>query len=57
MLFPIAFALGALLGWVRAGRLGGDRLDRLQYAAAHAILLTVATLALAILVPGFIAPR
>ena len=33
MLLPTAFVLGALLGWQRAGRRGGDRLDKLQYAA------------------------
>jgi hypothetical protein len=37
MLIVVALILGALIGWQRAGRRGGDRLDRLQYAAAHAI--------------------
>lgn len=37
MLLPIAFVLGAILGWFRAAQAGGDRLDRLQYAAAHGI--------------------
>ena len=41
MLLPAAFALGALLGWQRAGRRGGDRLDQLQYAAAHGILFVL----------------
>lgn len=45
MLLPIAFALGAACGWLRAARRGGDRLDRLQYAAVHGILFTLATLA------------
>jgi hypothetical protein len=45
MLLPIAFALGALLGWQRAARRGGDRRDRLQYAAAHGILFLLLTLA------------
>jgi hypothetical protein len=43
MLLPIAFALGALLGWHRARRRGGDRLDRIQYAAAHGILVLLLT--------------
>jgi len=34
--------LGAYVGWTRAARAGGDRLDRLQYAAAHAIFFTLA---------------
>ncbi len=48
MLLPIAFALGALFGWHRARRRGGDRLDQLQYAAAHGILFTLIALAAAI---------
>ncbi|MBA3326508.1 MAG: hypothetical protein H0T41_14980 [Rhodobacteraceae bacterium] len=55
MILPLAFAFGALIGWVRAGRRGGDRLDRLQYAAAHGILLTLAALVLTILVRRFLA--
>ena len=51
MLLPLAFALGALFGWRRAVARGGDRLDKLQYAAAHGILFVlvalVATLAAA----------
>ena len=39
MLLPVAFVLGALFGWHRASRRGGDRLDKLQYGAAHGILL------------------
>lgn len=35
--------LGAYIGWTRAARAGGDRLDRLQYAAGHAIFFALAT--------------
>jgi phosphate/sulfate permease len=49
MLLPIAFALGMLVGWRRAAQRGGDRLDRLQYGAAHGIAFTLAALALSIL--------
>ncbi len=49
MLLPLAFALGMLIGWRRAGRRGGDRLDRLQYGAAHGIAFTLAALLLMIL--------
>jgi hypothetical protein len=49
MIFPIAFALGAAIGWRRAGRLGGDRLDRLQYAAAHGIAFTLVAVVLTVL--------
>jgi hypothetical protein len=44
MLLPLAFVLGALFGWRRATARGGDRLDKLQYAAVHGILFTLVTL-------------
>jgi len=44
MLLPLAFLLGALLGWRRAVARNGDRLDQVQYAAAHGILFVVVTL-------------
>lgn len=44
MLLLLAFVLGFAFGWQRAGRRGGDRLDRLQYGAVHGILLVLATL-------------
>ncbi len=50
MVFFLAFATGLVFGWVRAGRRGGDRLDRLQYAAAHGILFALASFALAVVV-------
>lgn len=37
MLILAATLLGAILGWHRAARAGGNRLDQLQYAAAHGI--------------------
>ena len=37
MILPFAFLLGALIGWRRAASRGGERLDKLQYAAAHGI--------------------
>jgi hypothetical protein len=49
MILPLAFALGMIVGWQRAGRRGGDRLDRLQYGAAHGIAFTLAALAVTIL--------
>jgi phosphate/sulfate permease len=44
MLLPLAFALGALFGWRRAVARGGDRLDKLQYAAVHGIIFALVTL-------------
>lgn len=41
MILIAALILGALLGWRRAGRLGGDRRDRAQYAAAYALAFAV----------------
>jgi hypothetical protein len=49
LIVVLAFLLGAALGWRRAARRGGDRLDRLQYAAAHALAFAIAALALLIL--------
>lgn len=41
MIFFAALLLGALVGWFRAAQRGGNRLDKLQYAAVHAILFAV----------------
>jgi phosphate/sulfate permease len=49
LVLVVAFALGMFVGWQRAGRRGGDRLDRLQYGAAHGIAFTLAALAVTIL--------
>lgn len=45
MLILIAFFLGAYIGWRKAQRRGGDRFDRFQYAAVHAILFALLTMA------------
>nr|WP_204354592.1 hypothetical protein [Paracoccus saliphilus] len=37
MIVIIAAIIGALLGWRRAGKLGGNRRDRVQYAIAFAL--------------------
>lgn len=37
MIVLAAIVLGAALGFWRAAKLGGNRADRLQYAAAHAL--------------------
>jgi hypothetical protein len=49
MALVAAFALGMLVGWRRAARRGGDRLDRLQYGAAHGIAFTLAVLVVTVL--------
>lgn len=48
MILILALLAGAVLGWTRAGRRGGDRLDRLQYAAAHAIFFGLVAFVLTI---------
>lgn len=53
MLLAVAFALGAVFGWYRARRRGGDRLDKLQYAAAHGILFTLVMLAVILIASRF----
>jgi len=49
VLLAISFTLGALYGWRAATVRGGDQLDRLQWAAVHGIVFTLAALALSIL--------
>ncbi len=49
MLLVLAFAIGVLVGWRRAASRGGDRLDRLQYAAVHGIAFTLAALVAVVL--------
>ena len=41
MIVIAAIVIGALVGWRRAARLGGDRRDRVQYATIFAIALAV----------------
>ncbi|HVL20915.1 MAG TPA: hypothetical protein VM422_08060 [Amaricoccus sp.] len=49
MLLFIIFLLGAAFGAFRASRRGGDRLDQLQYAAAHGILFVLIALTVSVL--------
>ncbi|SPH18344.1 hypothetical protein DEA8626_01881 [Defluviimonas aquaemixtae] len=41
MIFVAAIILGAFVGWRRAARRGGNRLDKIQYAATHAIFFAI----------------
>lgn len=41
MIVIVAFILGAILGDLRARKAGGNRKDRLQYAAAHALAFAI----------------
>ncbi|MCB2111571.1 MAG: hypothetical protein H6895_11825 [Defluviimonas sp.] len=41
MIFFPALIFGALVGWHRARKRGGNRLDQLQYAAVHAIAFAI----------------
>lgn len=41
MIFFPAIVIGAALGWYRATKRGGNRLDKLQYAGSHAILFAI----------------
>lgn len=50
MLVLIAFVLGAAVGWWRARRRAGDRLDRLQYGAVHGIAFALAAVILLVIV-------
>jgi len=53
LVLPIAFLLGAAFGWNRARVRDGDRLDKLQYAAAHGILFTLVALLAMVLAQRF----
>jgi hypothetical protein len=50
MIIIAAFLLGATVGWVRAARRNGNRLDKLQYAAGHAIFFTIVGLFLTLVI-------
>ncbi len=41
MIVITGLILGAVLGWRRAAKRGGNRADKLQYAAAHGMALAV----------------
>ncbi len=45
MLLTLAFAVGFFVGWRRAKARGGDRLDGLQYGAAHGIAFALLSFA------------
>lgn len=41
MIVIAALIIGAFLGWRRAVALGGNRRDRVQYAASYALAFTI----------------
>lgn len=53
VLLLIFFLIGAIFGALRAARRGGDRLDQLQYAAAHGILFVLLALTVSVLGGAF----
>lgn len=50
MIFYSAIVIGALIGYMRARRRGGNLFDCLQYATTHAIFLAVLGLFLTIFI-------
>ncbi|SNR60173.1 hypothetical protein [Paracoccus sediminis] len=54
MIVIAAFIIGAVLGWRRAGQLGGRRRDRVQYAAAFAMAFAVLGLFATVILDRFI---
>lgn len=54
MIILAALLLGAVLGWRRAGQLGGDTRDRLQYAAGFAMALGVAGVLITVIIDRMI---
>jgi hypothetical protein len=53
MIALAGFAAGFAIGWLRAGRRGGNRLDRLQYGGAHGIALATLALVATVLADSF----
>lgn len=49
----IAFFIGALYGWRKAGKVGGNRLDKAQYAIAHALAFFLVVLVVTVLSDWF----
>lgn len=54
MILAAALIFGIALGWRHAGRLGGNRKDRLQYAAVYALILSVIGLFASIIIDRMI---
>ncbi|WP_312531778.1 hypothetical protein [Paracoccus sp. (in: a-proteobacteria)] len=48
MIVIFALIVGAAYGWMRAGKLEGNRADRLQYAAGYGLAFTVIGLILTV---------
>jgi len=48
MLAIPGFLIGALVGWLRATRLGGTRADKLQYAVTHGLFFFLLALGISI---------
>lgn len=53
MFLTPAFFIGAIFGWLRAGKRGGNRLDKIQYAVAHGLALMLITL-IALIISGWL---
>lgn len=54
MIVILAVAIGAALGWRRAGQLGGARRDRMQYAAAFGLAFAVIGLFATVILDRFV---
>ena len=52
-ILPMAFLLGAIIGWRRARKLGGNNLDKLQYGAAFGIAFLLLALVITLLAISF----
>jgi len=50
MIILFSILLGAVFGWLRASRRGGDRNDKLHYAGVNALLFGVVGVVLALIV-------
>ncbi len=53
ILAAIGGVIGAILGWMRASKRGGNTADKLQYAVAHGIALLLVGYFIALLMAKF----
>ena len=54
MIVIFAFILGAAFGWFRAGKLNGNRADRLQYAVGFALAFSVVGLLVTVVLSRYL---
>lgn len=54
MIILAAFLLGAIAGWFRAGKLGGKRADRIQYAIGFGMAFMIIGLIITVVLSRYL---